>query len=166
MRLASYIGMAGCVLVVAACGHQGTSESQVRTQVRGFVGGIDANIQRVDVRSCAREARANEWRCRVRVLMPDPDAPRNPTAHRRFSLIVRTSCGGKRCHLSRSNVTTYTPSNAAWKAVINDWFHGGIDHPHTCAAVKAAIAQLPMDGGFFGAARARSELQGYARTVC
>jgi hypothetical protein len=165
MRVASPICAALCVLVVAACGQQAIGESQVRAEVREFVSGLDANILTVAVPSCAKEAREDEWRCRVHVFTPDPNAPRSTTARQRFSLIVRTSCDGKHCRLSRNDVRTDTPPNAAWKAVINDWFDGGIDHPHSCAAVKAAIAHLPMDGGI-ATGRARSELESYARLIC
>jgi hypothetical protein len=98
--------------------------------------------------------------------MPDPNAPHNPTAHRRFGLIVRTTCVGERCQLSRNQVTAYPPPNAV-KAVITDWFHGGINHRHSCAAVHAALAMLPEEGDVRHAERGvRNDLQTYARTVC
>jgi hypothetical protein len=34
---------------------------------------------------------------------------------------------------------------AEWKAVINDWYDNGrFDHPHSCAAVRAAERRLPV----------------------
>jgi hypothetical protein len=54
--------------------------------------------------------------------------------------------------------------NSAWKKVINDWwFDGGIDHPHSCAAVREAVAHLPMSTMY---STVRPDLQAYERKVC
>jgi hypothetical protein len=56
-------------------------------------------------------------------------------------------------------------THAAWQSVINDWYYGGIDHRHSCAAVRTAIAHLPAEGGA-APNTASADLHAYARSVC
>jgi hypothetical protein len=48
--------------------------------------------------------------------------------------------------------------------VITDWIHGGIDHKHSCAAVKAAISPLPTNSSAYSTVN--EDLAAYARKVC
>jgi hypothetical protein len=140
-------------LLAAACGHQGMTESTVRTQVRRFMSLPGGYLKIVAVPSCAKADRKNEWQCRVRVLMPSNGD--------RFDLTVTASCAAKRCELARNDWTGYGPSNAPWIAVINDWYDGGIDHRHSCSAVRAAVDHLPKDAPEVGAG-----IRAYERKVC
>jgi len=56
------------------------------------------------------------------------------------------------------------PTSVRWKSVIDDWFHGGIDHKHSCAAVKAAILHLPQDPLEYSTVN--EDLAAYERVVC
>jgi hypothetical protein len=49
-----------------------------------------------------------------------------------------------------------------WKAVIRDWYDGSIDQRHRCAAVREAIAHLPISTY----STALQDLQTYEETVC
>lgn len=74
------------------------------------------------------------------------------------AVVACSACGGaKVAHVSRP-----VPA-AAWKAVIRDWYDGGIDHRHSCAAVEAAIHHLPVDATY---SSAHDDLTAYAHTVC
>jgi hypothetical protein len=54
---------------------------------------------------------------------------------------------------------------AEWKAVVNDWLDDRrFEHPHSCAAVRAAVRHLPDDGVAF--ADARGAFLRYAAKVC
>jgi hypothetical protein len=87
-----------------------------------------------------------------------------PSASQTVNLTVLASCTAKRCELSRNDWTAYARLNTPlWKAVINDWYDGGIDHSHSCAAVKTAISHLPVDAAY---SSARDDLEAYARKVC
>lgn len=54
-------------------------------------------------------------------------------------------------------------TRAAWVSVINDYFNGGIDHSHSCAALAAAIAHTPAEGGH---STVRADLDAYTRGAC
>jgi hypothetical protein len=129
---------------------------QVRAEARHFMN-PRANLRVVSVSSCAQGDRKNEWQCRVRVRLR--------TTGEAFDLAVTASCAAKRCELERtSGWAGYAPSSVPWRAVINDWYDGGIDHRHLCSAVIAAITHLPMDGG--GYRTVRPDLYAYERKVC
>jgi hypothetical protein len=161
MKVVSCIGIAACALAAAACGHQGVSERQVRAAVLRFVKAPPERVQIVAGPSCEKNERANDWRCRVAVRVPDnTDAPTVHGVNR--SLI--TSCVAKRCEVIGAKSAEYGPSNVRWKAVINDWYHGGINHQHSCAAVQAAISHLPTTGITYGTVR--EDLSAYERKVC
>jgi len=52
--------------------------------------------------------------------------------------------------------TTTTPASAAvpcWKALINDWFDGHIDHIYPVACYRQAIAHLPQDVRSYSSAK-------------
>jgi hypothetical protein len=66
--------------------------------------------------------------------------------------------------LQQKRSFTAVMTQSAWHSVISDWYDGGIDHHHSCAAVRAAIAHLPVD--FVGPSTAKADLHAYARTVC
>jgi hypothetical protein len=157
MRRLSYaLSAAACAFVVAACAHQGFTEGGIRGEVMRIMS-PRANLKVVSVPSCAKGARTNEWQCRVRVRMR--------TTGEAFDLAVIASCAAKRCVLEHTTAWTgYAPTHVPWKAVINDWYDGGIDHPHSCAAVIAAISHLPMDGGVYSTVR--PDLYAYERKVC
>jgi hypothetical protein len=140
-------------LFMAACGHQGITEGSVRTQVRQFMSPPGGFLKVVSVPSCAKGDRKDEWNCRVRVFMP--------TTGDKFDLTVIASCADKRCELARNDWTGYGPSDAPWMAVINDWYDGGIDHRHSCSAVRAAVDHLPKDAPEVGAG-----IRAYERKVC
>jgi hypothetical protein len=53
---------------------------------------------------------------------------------------------------------------SAWKAVLNDWYDGRMDHWHSCAAVMEAIRHLPADPPVYSTVEL--DLKAYARGVC
>jgi hypothetical protein len=63
-----------------------------------------------------------------------------------------------------SDSTADGPTNVRWKAVLNDWFNDGINHEHSCAAVKAAISHLPTNT--VGYSTVNEDLAAYERKVC
>jgi hypothetical protein len=66
---------------------------------------------------------------------------------------------------ARPSTTPARPgSAAAWKAVLNDWYDGHMDHWHPCAAVLEAIRHLPADPATYSTVEL--DLQAYARGVC
>src|SRR3954464_4151172 len=78
--------------------------------------------------------------------------------------LLGSGCSGHRDTTPNPTPRRAVPGKpAAWRGVINDWYANGITHRHSCAAVRAALAHLPVD---FGASKVRVELQRYARTVC
>jgi hypothetical protein len=164
VKLVSCLGLLVCALVMTACGHQGITDAQVRNQVRKFMHPPGAAWTIVSVSSCSRSGGTNEWRCHVRARMPRSTDAFIPNVVKTVDLEVTASCAGKRCELARNDWTAFAPMNAAAKAVINDWYDGGIDHPHSCAAVKAAISLLPVDGGTYSTAR--RDLEAYEHKVC
>jgi hypothetical protein len=64
----------------------------------------------------------------------------------------------------RTNRPTQTASAAAWKAVLNDWYDGRMNHWHPCQAVLEAIRHLPVDGPIYSTIGL--DLKAYARGVC
>ncbi len=62
-----------------------------------------------------------------------------PAIGEMLNLNVIASCAAEQCELASNDWTGYTQSKVPWKAVINDWYDGGIDHPHSGTAVMAAI---------------------------
>lgn len=122
-----------------------------------------ANWTIVGVPSCKRNDN-EEWQCHVIASMPQMTDAFVPMAGKRIDLTVRASCSATRCELSRNDWTVYASfGSAPWKAVINDWYNGGIDHSHSCAAVKVAISHLPVGGG---PSSARNDFEAYERKVC
>jgi len=81
-------------------------------------------------------------------------------------ILVAAGCSGHRpvaIDQTRRPVVT----RAAWQAVINDWFHGGIDHGHSCSAVRVAITHLSEEGDVLHPERdVRGDLEAYERSVC
>ncbi len=83
------------------------------------------------------------------------------STRKRFDLTVIASCAAKKCELARNDWTGYGPSDAPWIAVINDFYDGGIDHRHSCSAVRAAVHHLQDDAPEVGAG-----IRAYERKVC
>jgi hypothetical protein len=65
---------------------------------------------------------------------------------------------------SRVPLTNRVVSPADWKAVLEDWYVGGLDHRHSCGAVVVAISHLPVDGPVYSTVF--DDLRRYAGKVC
>jgi hypothetical protein len=78
-------------------------------------------------------------------------------------LVVLAGCGHGSG--SRAHVTTVQPpvTAAVWKSVLRDGYDGHMNHHHSCAAVKAAVAHLPHDMVHCGLCL---QLDAYERIVC
>jgi hypothetical protein len=66
-------------------------------------------------------------------------------------------------HDAHRSLTTTTATAAEWKAVIKDFLDGGIDHRHSCSAVRGALARLPTPTAY---STAQDELHAYEAKVC
>jgi hypothetical protein len=77
---------------------------------------------------------------------------------------ITTTCAANRCEVTSAKSAEYGPTYVRWKAVINDWFAGGITHDHSCAAVKAAISHLPANSAAYSTVN--EDLAAYERKVC
>jgi hypothetical protein len=55
------------------------------------------------------------------------------------------------------------PSGSHWKLVIRDAYDGRLDHHHSCAAVRAANARIPVDKTF---CRICITLRAYEHRLC
>ncbi len=67
-------------------------------------------------------------------------------------------------HHAGHNPATGQITASRWKAVLNDWYDGRMDHWHSCAAMREAIRHLPNDPGAYSTVFL--DLQAYARGVC
>lgn len=73
--------------------------------------------------------------------------------------------GGEGSAAASKPVEVRPVSADEWKAVLRDWYdHGRVARRHRCAAVRAAIAHLPVDPRTYNTAY--DDLQAYAGTVC
>jgi hypothetical protein len=71
------------------------------------------------------------------------------------TLLVLSGCGTKHSDAQ---------AKAPWMKVIDDRYDGAIDHRHSCAAVREAIAHLPSHAVTYG--HFREDLEAYERKVC
>ena len=92
-----------------------------------------------------------------------PDNMNAPTV-RGFNVSLTTSCTEMRCEVTSAKSSKYGPTNVRWQGVIIDWIHGGINHKHSCAAVKAAISHLPTNSSIYSTVN--EDLAAYERKVC
>jgi hypothetical protein len=74
-------------------------------------------------------------------------------------LLIVAGCGGHERHF-----VSHPPPATPWRSVINDWYDGRIDQPHSCGAVRTAIRHLPASPDT--TSTAKQDLEAYAKTVC
>jgi hypothetical protein len=68
-------------------------------------------------------------------------------------------------HGSHRSVRATTAGAAEWKGVLGDWIADGrIDHPHSCAAVRAAVEHLPSSPPTYSTIG--DDLRAYETKVC
>ena len=153
------LGATALATVASVCGHNGVSEQNVRAAVIRFVDAPKEKVQFVSGPLCERDSQT--WRCVVGVRIPDDT---NAPTVRGSSVSLTTSCTTNRCEVTSAKSSRYGPTNVRWKAVVTDWLDGGINHKHSCAAVKAAILRLPTDSLTYSSVN--NDLAAYESKAC
>ena len=139
-RVVIALGVTALATIASGCGHNRVSEQNVRAAVIRFVNAPKERVQFVSGPLCEKDSQT--WQCVVGVRIPDD---LNAPTLRGSSVSLTTSCTTNRCEVTSVKSSKYGPTNVRWTAVITDWLDGGINHKHSCAAVKAAILRLPTD---------------------